>query len=420
VSSHLLHRSDCQGQDLLQEPGLTSSGDVSYFGKVRKKVTLLGYRRVLAFFYTGQVADQLSFKKKCLIGLTGLHSLILTCYAEGSGLSWWPQAWANPANDSFREGSMRMALISRKPGIKDVGRSDLEHEHAKLIMQLYQESYSERHPVKHWALARIDPPTMKAIGEDPQEFATFRDEFRNAIKPNDDFEDFLACKMVEARWRQLRLLRAEAAILAQGRCQFVLEQRRQLADPQGGVSGVDCAAPSLTGPVPTTGPSGPGPQAERTGIRSRFATLVKFLKTVQAAVASDGFQGESLKLLESVSESEVPATTAVVPVNSQSVPVERAKNRSAEERPNKNFLTWLGAEITAFEELEKLDRAAEAELSGYAFDARLLLPDKELEKIRRYQADTERQFDSAFKRLMEWRKVQAAAAQRLEVQRRKV
>jgi hypothetical protein len=59
------------------------------------------------------------------------------------------------------------------------------------------------------------------------------------------------------------------------------------------------------------------------------------------------------------------------------------------------------------------------ELSGYAFDARLLLPDSDLEKIRRYQAHTERQFESAFKRLMEWRKVQVAArAQRLEAQRR--
>jgi hypothetical protein len=42
---------------------------------------------------------------------------------------------------------------------------------------------------------------MKAIGEEPQEFASFRDEFRNPTKPNDDFEDLLACKMVAARWR---------------------------------------------------------------------------------------------------------------------------------------------------------------------------------------------------------------------------
>jgi hypothetical protein len=68
---------------------------------------------------------------------------------------------------------------------------------------------------------------MKAIREEPKEFAKFRDEFRNPIKPNDDSEDLLACKMVAARWRQFRLLRAEAAILAQGRCQFVMERRRQ-------------------------------------------------------------------------------------------------------------------------------------------------------------------------------------------------
>lgn len=324
----------------------------------------------------------------------------------------------NPANDFFSEGSMRMGLINRKPGNKDAIASDWELEHAKIRMALYTPSYSEQHPVKHWAFARIDPPTMKAIGEDPQEFAKFRDEFRNAIKPNDDFEDLLAGKMVEARWRQFRLLKAEAAILAQGRCQFVMDRRRQLGEPQGGMSGVNGAAPPLTGPVSTTSFNEPGTQPHGTPSRSRFVTLVKFLKTVRGAVKSEGFQGESLKLLESVSEPEVAATTALVAVNSEHARVETAENRSVGEGPSKNFLAWLDTEITAFEELDKLDHAAEAELSGYAFDARLLLPDGELEKIRRYQAVTERQFDSAFKRLVEWRKVQTAPAQAREAQRR--
>ena len=122
---------------------------------------------------------------------------------------------------------MRKGLINRKPANKDANPSDLEREHEKLKLALYVEPYSGTHPAKHWAFAKIDPPTMKAIGEEPEEFAKFRDEFRNPIRPNDDFEDLLACKMVAARWRQFRLLRAEAAILAQGRCQFVMERRRQ-------------------------------------------------------------------------------------------------------------------------------------------------------------------------------------------------
>jgi len=94
---------------------------------------------------------------------------------------------------------------------------------------------------------------MKAIGEDPQEFAQFRDGFRSAINLDDDLEDLLACKMVEARWRQFRLLRAEAAILAQGRYQFVMERRGQLAEPLGRMNKVAGAAAPLTWPVPTTG-----------------------------------------------------------------------------------------------------------------------------------------------------------------------
>jgi len=46
------------------------------FGKVLRKVTLFGYCRDFAFFSTAQAAETLRIKKMCLIGLTGLHSLI--------------------------------------------------------------------------------------------------------------------------------------------------------------------------------------------------------------------------------------------------------------------------------------------------------------------------------------------------------
>ena len=38
----------------------------------------------------------------------------------------------------------------------------------------------------------------------------------------------------------------------------------------------------------------------------------------------------------------------------------------------------------------------------------MLLPEKELEKIRRYEPDRQRDFDRALKRVMEWRKMRAA------------
>ena len=64
-----------------------------------------------------------------------------------------------------------MGLINSKPTNRDLEASKWEREHAWLKMALHEESYSQRHPAKHWAFARIDPRTMKGIGEDPQEFA---------------------------------------------------------------------------------------------------------------------------------------------------------------------------------------------------------------------------------------------------------
>jgi hypothetical protein len=137
---------------------------------------------------------------------------------------------------------MKMGLINRKRGKDADLRLKMEHELNKLYVAACMRPYSESHRIKHWAFARIDPSTMKAIGEDPEEFAKLRDGFRNAIKPNDDFEDLLACKMVEARWRQFRLAKTEAAILAQERCQFAIDRRRQLAEPEARLSVVTVAS----------------------------------------------------------------------------------------------------------------------------------------------------------------------------------
>lgn len=50
-------------------------------GKVYHRVTIFGNSRDFVFFYTAQLIDPMSLKKKCLISLTGLHSLIWACYS---------------------------------------------------------------------------------------------------------------------------------------------------------------------------------------------------------------------------------------------------------------------------------------------------------------------------------------------------
>src|SRR6516225_4656552 len=54
-------------------------------GKVCRKVTLFGYWRDFDFFSTAQRIEKMSLKILCLTGLTGLHSLILSCHPEKMG-----------------------------------------------------------------------------------------------------------------------------------------------------------------------------------------------------------------------------------------------------------------------------------------------------------------------------------------------
>ena len=317
-----------------------------------------------------------------------------------------------------------MGLVDRKREGTIPRTDELRLDHLREYLRR-DPSYSAEHPAKHWAFVKIDPGRMRAIGEDPEEFAKFRDGFRNAIDPQDDFEDFLATQMVESRWRQFRLLKAEAAILAKGRCQFAVDRRRQLAGQGRSLeapSGAPGNLPSAVGPEPKSGSieaGGAEPRLQASG--SRFATLVKFLRRVREAVQSEGFQGPSQRLLEGVAGPEGSATEALVAANYQHSQAELAEDPSRQEQCMKNFLTWLDAEITAFEGLARLDDEAEAELSAHTLDSLLLLPDKESEKIRRYEADRRRDFDRALSRLMEWRKMQAALAeQRRKVERERI
>ena len=52
-------------------------------GKMYKKVTLFGYSWDFVFFCTAQVAERKPLEKICLVGLSGLHSLLSNCYAGG-------------------------------------------------------------------------------------------------------------------------------------------------------------------------------------------------------------------------------------------------------------------------------------------------------------------------------------------------
>src|SRR5208282_3611372 len=69
---------------------------------------------------------------------------------------------------------------------------------------------SSRNATKFGIFAKIQPESMKALGEDPDAFLDLRQALHDAFSPEDGFEEMLVADMAEIRWRRQRLVRAES------------------------------------------------------------------------------------------------------------------------------------------------------------------------------------------------------------------
>ncbi len=246
---------------------------------------------------------------------------------------------------------------------------------------------------KHWAFAKVSPRSMSLLGEDPADFKKFRDGFGNALAPQDEFEECWVVEMIDIRWRLRRLLRAEAGILATRRRKMEIELQEQVA-----YQGREPGTASEGALVGNSGLLG------LPGAPSKFTRVLQFLKSVRATVETSGFQDAGLKFLQSAQVPNSGMTEALVAANYERCQSQQAQDASTEETKRKFFLQWLEAEIASFEKLEEVHHAAEPELAQAMMDAQLLLPDKDLEKIIRYQTALERLFERKLHQYTAWRK----------------
>src|ERR1700757_1884341 len=63
--------------------------------------------------------------------------------------------------------------------------------------------------LEHGTLAKVDPFTMRELGEDPAEYAQLRDAMLLSLAPQDALEQALGEEMANLLWRKRRLHRGE-------------------------------------------------------------------------------------------------------------------------------------------------------------------------------------------------------------------
>ena len=121
---------------------------------------------------------------------------------------------------------------------------------------------------------------MPALGESPEEFEVFLEELRQALAPQDAFENLLVGDMAEIHWHLRRLIRGEAGQRADHRCrQQVLDDELDARQEAGKLHELEPWVAKKLGLV---------------WLRDspvKFQQVIDFLRMIDQEVQQKGFQG---------------------------------------------------------------------------------------------------------------------------------
>jgi hypothetical protein len=249
--------------------------------------------------------------------------------------------------------------------------------------------HTGRNAGKHLVFARVTPPYMKELGEDPADFEKLRESLRQAFEPQDGFEEMLVEDMTVLRWRRQRLLRAEAGILTSRRRNFVVKRKLEAVNEQKAHAAAET----------------PQGLADRSGSHPNSVAIMQALTTLKESIERMGFRKDDRFWLASVYGSEDSSQAGYLFTWFDECCSHPESNRSDEqEEVRQDFLGDLELKIAWYKKLIDLYRERDIEIPQPRIDAQLLPEQETLDKILRYEAALERQFERKVQLLVAWRK----------------
>ncbi len=255
--------------------------------------------------------------------------------------------------------------------------------------------HSSQNAGKHLVCARVSSASMKELGENPADFDELRDSLRRVFAPRDEFEEMLVDDMAELRWRRRRLLRAEAGMIASKKRRFELDHEWDLAS-EGKGAGASLEWEASVGSGFITLVDGP----------RKYSTILSALKELRALVLAHGFEASAIGILELVYGKTPGVAGLWLQMRFNHFKKEQEAAGGALQKPSCLCFVFedLDPEIESFERLAQLTRERVEQLTEPMNDAQLLPGQKELEKIVRYEAALERQFERKLQQLVAWRR----------------
>jgi hypothetical protein len=256
---------------------------------------------------------------------------------------------------------------------------------------------TSRNAIKSGVFSKLPAASMKELGEDPAAFEQLRESLCRAFDPRDGFEHLLVEDMAEIRWRRQRLMRAEAGILATQKRKFEIDREWNVADYGKGIGGI--TNDMLSADMGLAGLNASS---------SNFAEIISILQALKNSVETGGFKEEHSNFLRAVYGEKANSTgrylSSLFKKGCEEAKDESGESSGTAETTRQLFLETLAQEIAPFSKLAELRYARDVEVTEPLKDSHIIPSQEDMDKIMRYEAALERQFERKVQQLVAWRR----------------
>ena len=254
-------------------------------------------------------------------------------------------------------------------------------------------SVSRYNAAKHWGRAEVMRSLMPALGEQEEDFDSFRNGLYDSLQPEDAFEALLVDDMADIHWRLRRMIRAEAGALAkQRREEKARLEEQEAAKDSGRLHDLEPEVIRLLGFI-GLGDSAP-----------KFTRILERLSIAGLQVEREGFDPGGLKILEQVYGPN-PGTCGknLISIYKHGLEAKQAGETEVDKECQAAVQGALQKEIAWFKQRAASERQARAELRAPRIEAAMLHGEFDPVKSITYQEKLERRFERKWRLLMRYR-----------------
>lgn len=263
---------------------------------------------------------------------------------------------------------------------------------------------TSRNAGKYFVFGQVTAERMRELGEDPTEFEKLCQALRSEIEPRGGFEEILVEEMAVNRWRLARLRRAEMGMLVGRRVKWELHVRHPEFAADEGMDGLMMHYRGLAGVTDTP---------------NKYRQICELLESLKEKVEREGFTEEGMKTLEALYGQSPTVEGAELirqfkdgmqasgaAIGEKVTASEDEENGEKEEGKGsrQGFLTSLSQEVKVCTAKYAVQLGLKTlAIPESTYEQLLVLPEKDSDRMLRYDAALQKDFERLQNQLVSWR-----------------